>query len=64
MGVVTTKDDIQSNLKKRGIICMFVGYSMDRAKNFYQILNLHTERIINTLVEKKLKCLEKESNSF
>jgi hypothetical protein len=46
--VVTTKDDIQSKLKNRGLTYMFVGYSVDHANNVYIMLNLNTKRIINT----------------
>jgi hypothetical protein len=48
MGVVTTKDDIQSKLKKQGVTYMFMVYSVDHGNDVYRILNLHTKRIINT----------------
>jgi hypothetical protein len=48
MGVVTTKDDIQSKLKNRQLTSMFIGYSIDHANDVDQMLNLDTKRIINT----------------
>jgi hypothetical protein len=48
IGVVTTKADIQSKLKNRGIPCMFVGYSVNHANDVYEILNLDIKRIIQS----------------
>jgi hypothetical protein len=67
MAVVTTKDDIQSKLKTRGLTYMFVGYSVDHANDVYQMLNLNTKRIINTrdvIWLKILQDLVKASNYF
>jgi hypothetical protein len=48
IGVVTTKDKIQSKLKNRGTPCMFVGYSSHHAHDVYRMLNFETETIINS----------------
>jgi hypothetical protein len=48
IGVVTTKDNIQSKLKNRGTPSMFVGYSVHHANDVYRMLNLDTKRIIRS----------------
>jgi hypothetical protein len=47
IGVVTTKDNIQSKLKNRGTPCIFVGYSVHHENDVYRMLNLDTKRIIH-----------------
>jgi hypothetical protein len=46
IGVVTTKANIQSKLKNRGLPCKFVEYSVHHAKDVYRMLNLDTKSII------------------
>jgi hypothetical protein len=46
--VVTTKANIQSNLKNRGTPCMFVGYSVHHANDVYSIMNLDIKNIIQS----------------
>jgi hypothetical protein len=48
IGVVSTKANIQSKLKNRGIPCMFVGYSEHHANDVYRMLNLETKSIIHS----------------
>jgi hypothetical protein len=48
IGVVTTKANIQSKLKNRGIPCMFVGCSVHNEYDFYRILNLDTKIIFQS----------------
>ena len=48
MGIVTTKDKIQSKLNNRGMPCMFVGYSVHHAHDVYRMLNIESEIIINS----------------
>jgi hypothetical protein len=38
IGVVTTENDIQGKLSNRGISCMFMGYSINRAHDVYRII--------------------------
>jgi hypothetical protein len=46
IGVVTTKANIQSKLKNRGLPCKFVEYSVRNANDVYRMLNLDTKSII------------------
>jgi hypothetical protein len=39
VGVVTTKDKIQSKLSNRGITCMFLGYTEHHSRGVYRMLN-------------------------
>jgi hypothetical protein len=48
VGVVTAMSNIQGKLKNRGRVCMFVGYSVDHADNVHCMLNLETNRVINS----------------
>jgi hypothetical protein len=48
VGVVTTKKDIQRKLTNRGTPCMFMGYSINHAHDFYRMLNIETKKIINS----------------
>jgi hypothetical protein len=47
IGVVTTKANIQSKLK-RGIPCMFIVYSVHHANDVYRMLNLDIKTIIQS----------------
>jgi hypothetical protein len=59
-GVVTTKNNIQGKLRNRGTVCMFVCYSVDHAHDAYRMLNLETNRIINSRDIKWLKLYQKD----
>jgi hypothetical protein len=48
VGVVTTKDKIQSKLTHRGSPCIFVGYAENHSKDVYRMLNLDTNAIIKS----------------
>jgi hypothetical protein len=48
VGVVTTKDKIQSKLSNRGTTSMFVGYTEHHSRYVYRMLNLTTNSIINS----------------
>ena len=60
VGLVTTKNKIQGKLRNRGTVCMFVGYSVDHAHDVYRMLNLETNRIINSRDIKWLKLYHKD----
>jgi hypothetical protein len=48
VGVVTTKDKIQSKLTHRGSPCIFVGYAENHSRDVYRMLNLDTNAIIKS----------------
>jgi hypothetical protein len=48
VGVVTTKKDIQGKLTNRGILCIFMGYSINHVHDVYRMLNIETKKIINS----------------
>jgi hypothetical protein len=48
MEVITTNDDIKVKLMNRGLICMFVGYSVDHANDVYRIMKLNNKRFTQT----------------
>jgi hypothetical protein len=49
MGIVTTKDDIQGKLKNCILTFILVTYLVNHANNVYQMMNLNTKRIIQTI---------------
>jgi hypothetical protein len=59
VGVVTTKSNIRGKLRNHGTVCMFVGYSVDRAHDVYCMLNLETNHVINSSDIKWLKLYHK-----
>jgi hypothetical protein len=48
LGVVTTKDKIQSKLTNCGFPCIFVGYAENHSRDVYRMLNLDTNAIIKS----------------
>jgi hypothetical protein len=48
VGVVTTKDKIQSKLTNHGSPCIFVGYAENNSRDVYRMLNLDTNAIIKS----------------
>jgi hypothetical protein len=48
VGVVTTKDKIQSKLTNRESPCIFVGYAENHSRDVYRMLNLDTNAIIKS----------------
>jgi hypothetical protein len=50
VGVVTTKEKIQTKLSNRGTTCMFVGYREHHSRDVYRMVNLTKNSIINSKI--------------
>jgi hypothetical protein len=48
VGVVTTKERIQTKLSNQGTTCIFVGYTEHHSRDVYRMLNSTTNSIINS----------------
>jgi hypothetical protein len=46
MCTVTTNYKIQAKLSNKGTVCVFVGYAVNHADDFYRLLNPKTKTII------------------
>jgi hypothetical protein len=48
IGVVTTKDKIQENLRNRGSTCTLAGYTYNHSRDVSPMLNLKSRRAVNS----------------